>query len=422
MLSLLVLADAHLGRHPSRIPHNKSALRVHAVWDAAIDYAITHNVDAVAIVGDLIDSNNKYFEAYGTVRRGLNKLAQAQIAAFAVAGNHDHDVLPRLADDIGLHLLGRDGTWQTVPLRKGNQVVAWFTGWSFPSEHYAQSPLEDFRPPQKHEPVIGMVHGDLDAPSSKYAPLDLATLQAHPLAIWLLGHIHKPMHIASRGTPVLYPGSLQPLDPGEPGRHGPWMLHIDASGKVTAQHVPLASVHYMPLTIDITETKSLEAVQSEIANRVNQETNRLHREYRQLQHVSYRPTLVGQSPLHRDLVTSSMQDVQDLEYSRGELYATVDKIITATTPARNLKNIARFRDPPGTIARWIQELQQDDKEAAVRRELIQGVLDGLSEMNRKNKYRCLDALVLGQDAIRAQLAKQGHLLVDVLMAQKEADS
>jgi len=117
-----------------------------------------------------------------------------------------------------------------------------------------------------------------------------------------------------------------------------------------------------------------------------------------------------------------MQDVQDLEYSRGELYATVDKIITATTPARNLENIARFRDPPGTIARWIQELQQDDKEAAVRRELIQGVLDGLSEMNRKNKYRCLDALVLGQDAIRAQLAKQGHLLVDVLMAQKEADS
>jgi len=422
MLSLLILADAHLGRHPSRIPHDKTSLSVHAVWDATIEYAITHKVDAVAIVGDLIDANNKYFEAYGTVRRGLNKLSQAKITVFAVAGNHDHDVLPRLADDIGLHLLGREGTWETVPLKKGDQVVAWFTGWSFSSEHYARSPLENFCAPQKHEPIIGMVHGDLNVPRSQYAPLDLATLQSHPLAIWLLGHIHKPSCIASSGAPVLYPGSLQPLDPGEPGRHGPWTLRIDASGSVTTEHVPLASVRYMPLTIDVTEATSLEAVQSKIANQVNEETNRLHREYSRLQHVSYRLTLVGQSPLHRELATGSMQDVQDLESSRGELHATVDKIITATTPSRNLKNIARFRDPPGTIAKWIQELQQGDKEDYFLKELMQGVLNGLSEMNRKNKYRCLDAFVLDKDAIRAQLTKQGHLLVDTLMAQKEADS
>ena len=425
MISVLVIADAHIGRYPSKVPLDPQGLAVRAVWNSAIDYAIENRVNAVVLTGDIVDQSNKYFEAYGAVKHGVERLDSADIDVFAVSGNHDYDVLPRLVDDTSLarfHLLGRGGTWETKPLRIDGRVAAWFTGWSFPSAHCHESPLLSFRWPKKEEPAIGIVHGDLDSAKSNYAPLALGELQKHPLSIWLLGHVHKPRYILSGGTPVLYPGSIQPLDPGEPDDHGPWLLKIDVAGNVTARQVHLASVRYAKLAIDLTDAASLDDVESRITARVSEDADRLNRQYERLRHVTYRLVLTGRSHLHSALATRAWSSLGDLDSVHGDLRASVNKVYVESTPARNLENIARFKDPPATVASWIVELQglaECGTGSPECENLLDRALAAAIEICSKPKYRDVEKVVVDRDSVAAQLVQQGNLLVDTLMAQKE---
>lgn len=40
-------------------------------WSRIVDYAIAHGVDVVALSGDIVDRDNRYFEAIGPFQRGL---------------------------------------------------------------------------------------------------------------------------------------------------------------------------------------------------------------------------------------------------------------------------------------------------------------------------------------------------------------
>ena len=425
MLSILAIADIHLGRHPSRIPHDDHSLRVPTVWDVSIDYAINNRIDVVVLSGDIVDATDKYIEAFGAVRRGLERLGQAGITVYAVSGNHDHDVLPRLLNDISndtLHLLGQNGTWETIPFKQGGQILAWFTGWSFPSAHYRRVPLDDYDESSKQEPVIGIIHGDLDSPGSQYAPLALGTLQSLPVDCWVLGHIHKPQLISAPSSTVLYPGSLQPLDPSESGIHGPWELKLDSSGDISAKQIPLASVLYKRLSVDVTNSENFEEIQSRITGAYSSETERLHGKYPNLHHVSFRLILEGTTSMHRTLATLSLEELSNLDDIRGHLRATVDKVHVNTTPVRNLANIARFKDPPGTIAKWMLDLSTTQERHKVFKEIATEVSKSLKTINRSKKFSPLgDKMTLDEAALEHYIMTQGHLLVDTLMAQKESD-
>jgi len=66
------------------------------------------------LAGDLVDQNRDFFVAYGQLKKDIGHLAGAGTRVLAVAGNHDIEVLPRLADEIeALELIGAGGKWQT---------------------------------------------------------------------------------------------------------------------------------------------------------------------------------------------------------------------------------------------------------------------------------------------------------------------
>ena len=136
LIKLLCLGDAHLGRYPSRVPTDDPSLSVRSVWRRAVTQAIENNVDAVILTGDMADNNNSYFEAYGALRSEISRLSQCDIPVVAVAGNHDHEVFPRLADSISddnLTLLGQSGTWEEEILKTRSGRSLRFVGWSFPA-------------------------------------------------------------------------------------------------------------------------------------------------------------------------------------------------------------------------------------------------------------------------------------------------
>ena len=84
-LNLLCTGDVHLGRHPTRIPSEIDGQQFSpkSVWQSTVNEAIRRRVDAVVITGDVVDRENRYFEAYGAFEAGISRLEAEEIPVVA---------------------------------------------------------------------------------------------------------------------------------------------------------------------------------------------------------------------------------------------------------------------------------------------------------------------------------------------------
>lgn len=430
MIKILCAGDLHLGRRSSRLPEGVDG-RAHsatAAWNALVELAIRERVHMVALSGDLVDRDNRYFEAFGPLERGIRRLAEARIHVAAVAGNHDFDVLPKLAPSLGktFHLLGAGGRWQdvTIPQRDGRPALH-LVGWSFPEEgngHVPTSPMAGFPAlPNDGAPVLGLLHADLDQPKSPYAPVRSDELRATPVSFWLLGHVHVPrLHRQPGGPPLLYPGSPQALDPGESGAHGAWMLEL-APGRLPAvRQVPLSSVRYDVVEVDVTGATDPDALDRRVAEAVRAHTQRVVEEgCGPLRHLSCRVRVTGRTPLHHTLERRLRERLPELEPEHGDVRARVERIDIATWPTANLDALAATPDAPGVLARLVLGLDSGRLDAGQER-LIAELSARAGEVHRATPYQLLADPAPPPDELRALARRQAMLLLDTLLAQKEA--
>ena len=147
-MKFLCVGDIHLGRRPSRLPEElpdelrASDLGPAAAWRRAVDFAIEAEADAVLLAGDVVEQEDDFYEAYGDLRDGAARLAAAGVRVLAVSGNHDVQVLPRLADAVpGFRLVGRGGRWEIEDVEGRGGGRAHVLGWSFPERRVSTSPL-----------------------------------------------------------------------------------------------------------------------------------------------------------------------------------------------------------------------------------------------------------------------------------------
>jgi len=417
MIRLLCLGDAHLGRYPTRIPHDQSTLSVRAVWNHAIEYAISEDLDAVILTGDMADNSNSYFEAYGALRLGLRKLSDASIAVVTIAGNHDYAVFPQLVESISdenLKFLGRDGKWSETMLQTKSGRTLRCVGWSFPSSHYDRSPLESLHLSHSDNFTVGILHGDLDG-QSKYARFTRGDLAAQLVDLWLLGHVHAPQLYDSARAPVLYPGSLQPLDPGEPGVHGPWLVTIDDQNHIELRQISLASVRYEEIPIDVTQCTHIEDINIAVTDQIDQFAHRLIDQQPHLKHLSCRLILSGQTELHRLLSTDGLTNTEMFDTDVRHCRVTIDRVLIKTSPTRDLHEIAQLNnDPPGMLARWLLELEHSHEH-----KLYSTAHDVVATIYKSAGFKSLGEKAPEPDMLFSLVREQALLLLDELLAQKE---
>lgn len=444
-MKILCTGDLHLGRRSSRLPSHLDG-RIHSCagcWGRIVDLALSEGVDVVALSGDLVDRENRFYEAVGPLEAGLQRLAGEGIVTIAVAGNHDHDVLPRLADGLGgdaFRLLGRGGRWERTTVRRGDAVLH-LDGWSFPSQYARESPLAVYSLPAPDDgPVLGLLHADLDQPRSPYAPVTLAELRSLPVAFWLLGHVHSPaLHEIPGAAPVLYPGSPQAMDPGETGAHGVWIVELEAGQRFRARYVPLSSVRYDTVEIDLTGVADPAKLDTRVVDGLRARLAEVAGEAGPLRCLSVRLRLVGRTPLHRGVEARLAATTADLALEFAGITAVVEKVDVATRPAHDLAELARGNDPVGVVARLLVALDEGADRAAaagpsgdvaVRFDdglgtLVRDAERQVADVWRAKPYLGLDeAAADGPDtrslAARA-LARQASLLLDELLAQKEGE-
>lgn len=459
-IRILCAGDIHIGRRPTRLPDSAEERRHSAasIWTAIVDLAISERVDAVVLTGDVVDQENKYLEAYGPLEAGVRRLVGAGVDVLAVAGNHDFDVLPRLVRTVGgerFHLLGSGGRWERFSLVRGGSAILQVDGWSFPRESVRASPLAAYDLPHGASvPTLGLLHADLDQVGSRYAPVQLAELVARPVAGWLLGHVHEPRIVQRAGSPlVLYPGSPQPLDPGETGAHGAWILEV-GEGPIRASFRPIATVRYERIPVALGRVgpagtgaggtgapEDLEGLAERVASTLRDRAEAVAAEDAaedgRLEWLAARLRLEGRTRLAASAGPHIEARAGDLRVRAGSLTAFVEKVESATLPEVSLDGLSRGRDAAATLARVLIDLERGGDPGAppgacgvgtVGEDTVEIVGDLVREAERRLAsvvrapwYQRLAAHGRGPTApAREILLRQGSLLLDALLAQKDS--
>lgn len=434
-VTVLCAADLHLGRRATGLSGRWDGGRLSATdtWQRLVDRAVSDSVDLVVLAGDVVDQFNRSFEAYGPLERGVAALADAGIPIVAVAGNHDHDTLPDVAAEVGggnLTVLGRGGRWERWTLRRTDgEPILHVDGWSFPDGRWDADPTATYDPLSLGDvgdvPVLGLLHADLDVAGSVYAPVTADRLRSFPSVAWVLGHIHIPSLREAPGvTPILYPGSLQALDAGETGPRGAWRIDIRRDGTRHFRHIPLSSVRYDTVAVDIEGAEDQQALVSRVRQAL-----RAHLDDRSaestgaLQRIHCRVQLTGRTPLHGQLV-SALDGLDDFSPTDDAgLRLTVDGRPTiGTRPALDLDAIARGTDAPALLARLL--LEPEESGGDVPADLLERASREATEVGGRSHYATngLDALNLDPGSVRvaAGVRRQAARLLDALMAQQEA--
>lgn len=419
---ILCTGDIHMGRIPSALPEDVDLRRQSTIgaWGRIVDAATENRVHALILTGDVIDRENRSYESIGPLEAGLRRLAEAGIRALAVAGNHDFDVLPELADTLEpglLTVLGRGGNWSEELLDPDGEGAARLVlcGWSFPAQHVPRSPLSDLPEIRSDLPVIGVMHADLDAGQSGYAPVARAELSGQGVGTWLLGHLHKPSYDSTdTGEMYLYPGSPQPLDPGETGPHGPWLLEIGPEGQVEARMLPLASVRYDSVEVSMEDAGSEPEVMRRLWDAIDSAREDMDVSDR-VEHLVLRAVLTGRTPLHRRLPRIAADASDDLRMGSGDASVSLDRLLFETRPAHDLQRLAERETPVGILARWIMALEGGGQTPEVHG-LLEAVEEKIGELSGSRVSVPVRERLGGLDIV--DLARrQALLLLDELQSQ-----
>lgn len=422
---LLVTGDIHIGRRPTRVPDGELAERASAarMWEAIVERAMTECVNAVLLSGDIVDEESRYYEATGALERGILKLAKAAIPTYAVAGNHDWDVFPRILrqlDTSQFHFLGPGGSWQEAFLEIEGERILRMVGWSFPEKRVRESPLREF--PFSSDPgvpTVGLLHADVDVPNSPYAPVRLAELQSSGVDFWVLGHQHGPRHwSAEAGPQVLYPGSPQALDPGEEGAHGPWLVEFEGPRRVACRQLPMSLVRYETRDVDLTGARNDEDFENHVQAAASSAVAEVAEGDDSFELALLRLRFVGSTPLC-GRIERLARNITDLERSRGK--ARIDKYHNLTRPEVNLEELSRRYDPAGLLARTLVELEKGVEDGPLS-SLLRDALARLNEVRRTAAYAPLHGDPDADfNAARQILLQQGRQLLDALRAQIPAE-
>ncbi len=380
---LLFVGDIHLGRTPSRLPSDlaehgvsHAELTPAAAWRRTVERAIAERVDAVVLAGDVVDRLDDRFEAMAPLREGVERLVGEGVPVLGVAGNHDVEALPRLARQIeGFRLLGADGRWQTARVDSPGGVGVRLLGWSFPSVRVRVNPLDTLRiEPEPGVATLGVLHCDVDAGSSPYAPVGRAALQGASVDAWLLGHVHRPDALGGE-RPIGYLGSLSGLDPGESGPRGPWLVEVEGPGRVRAKQLALAPIRYERVAVEIAahpaDSSPADAEGSSPEDAEDAAFNALWRglrevaeriagddEARAVRLVACRVELSGpgrHAAAARRVLDSPERHPTDV---RDGAHYFVERIEERARPDFDLEAIAVGDDPPALLARRLLVLQR----------------------------------------------------------------
>lgn len=314
-MKFIHIADVHWGMNPDNDkPWSRD--RAQAIKDTfteVIRQARARDVDFLFIAGDL-------FHRQPLLRdlKELNYLFSTipSVQVVIIAGNHDR-IRPSSAlmsftwcSNVTFLL---DEELTSVYFENQNTEIH---GFSYHNAEISEARLNNVTAPDTPRIHVLLAHGG----DAAHLPFDKGLLPKAGFSYAALGHIHKPELDPNRS--YAYPGSLEPLDKTETGRHGMIVGEISASTfHVTSlEFVPMAQAQYVPLIVHVTPATT----NSELTARITDEI-----EKRGAEHI-YRFRIRGMrdpdivfdlEPLERRMQVIEVIDESEPQYDFNRLFA-----------------------------------------------------------------------------------------------------
>lgn len=425
-IKILATGDLHLGKRSSGIPGNEPAGSAIYTWELIVNWCLDNDVDALALLGDIVDKENRIYQAVGPLFNGFSKLQEKGIQVFMVSGNHDYDVPGQLDRSAGLGnvtLLGRNGKWEQKSFTRGNMTVQLF-GWSFPGDSVMYNPLLDLNGLDfdRSQPVIGLLHCDVNALNSPYAPVPLSSLISKQPDAWLLGHIHKPMELHRSMPMVRYTGSPHAFSAKEPGEHGPLLVTVNGKNDISASTIPLSPVRYETITVETEPGMQHAAFRTRFMQQLLEDVVAKKHASKHLEYLVYDVELTG-SHEHLAEVDLWINELENaVPANSGEVQYAIRKVgSSVVTHITGLEEYVSDNTPVGLLAGTILALQENRSTPLLER-LMEKWMTNYRNMENAATYTILGNPPMDKEALsglaRASILKECNRMISELVNQQ----
>ena len=263
MFKFIHAADFHLDSPFAALPARQAARRrqeSRQLPARLVRCAEAQNASMLLLSGDLFDTGSAYRE---TGEALCSALAQTELPVFIAPGNHDwygsDSPYARLPWSKNVHIF-RTGQPECVELPELNAAVY---GAAFTAPEQTESLLRGFSAPRDGRVHLMTLHGEIDAPGSRYDPIAREEIAGSGLSYLGLGHIHKPAPpLRLGGTLCAWPGCPEGRGFDELGPRGILEGTVDDGGRVEVRFVPFARRRYEVQEVDVTGQPPLAAVEA----------------------------------------------------------------------------------------------------------------------------------------------------------------
>lgn len=267
-MRFLHVADVHLDTpFAGRAAQVRTRLR-EAVRDAfrrAVDLAISEDLDAFVIAGDLFDSDTFSFETERFLLAQFRRLAERRITVVYATGNHDPGRDPGRRGAIrwpeGVFVADGPDPVRVQVHDRGGELAGWITAVGHATARESTDLSRCFPRPDGLFPEVAVLHAQVQSSAGasehdRYAPTTVSALASHPYDYWALGHVHRRQEVHDEPA-IFYPGNLQGRTPAESGPRGG--LRVDLTAGRTPQVVFRS---FAPVRWETIVVAGLEAVET----------------------------------------------------------------------------------------------------------------------------------------------------------------
>src|SRR5207253_2865283 len=269
-----------------------------------VDHTIACNADFLIIAGDIYDSKDRNLRALVSFRNEMERLAERNIPAFIVHGNHD----PLNGWGSGFQLppnvITFGGRVDTEPYIRRGREVAEITGVSYTRERVTDDLASMFKP-KKYAPYsiaalpanVGHQSGHAD-----YAPTTVGELSSAGFNYWALGHVHTRSVLETEPCMVVYPGNTQGRNPREDGPRGCYQVDVDTYGRASLEFVDTSVARWTHLELSIRNCSTMDQLVDFMLEKARAQSSAFDGP------TVARCTIRGNGSLHRDLQRDGMNE------------------------------------------------------------------------------------------------------------------
>lgn len=395
-MRFLTVNHLRLGSAPRGIPAHVAAdnraYSTRATWQRAVALALREQVHAVLLSGQTLSPTNAGLEPWGPLVDGLAELQRTGIPVVAIAeGEFTPSNLARFAPADTVQWL--DGTLDWEPtFTTGMDVI------DAPAVHI----------------VAGSFAQDPDAPVGN--PVTLQQID-QPDSIWILTDSIQPDLITGEHALVIEPGSAAPLSATETGRHGAWLIDTDS---LDAQLLPLASLEFASVDIDISEAEDLDNLERIITTTLVEIATEARNDGSIANTLLADVTLTGRSRLYPALADTADELQRMLVIEHDGMSIAISRISIDATPMIDLEPLLNRPDPVGEVARLIYTLASGDELTEAQSRLVTATEQKLLSVSHARVFGSILDTEPDTDG-PTLLRRQGWATLDALVRQRGID-